>query len=123
MEAGTIIAIVIGAIVLIALIAFISKKGRDRKLETRRHEAHESRRVAKVRGAKADQAQAEADERAARARKEQAVAEEQAATAEKERRFARQHEERAVELDPDDDGKNRNVNGSGSHREERSTRR
>jgi FtsZ-interacting cell division protein ZipA len=121
MEAGTIIAIVIGAIVLIALIAFISKRGRDRKLEMRRHEAHESRREAKVRGAKADRVQAEADERAARARQEAAAAEEQAALADKERRFARQHHERAIELDPDGDAESRN--GNGAHREERSSRR
>ena len=104
MDAGVIVAIVVGAIILIALFALLGKKGRERKLETRRTEAHELRREAQVRQSQADRHKAEADERAARARKEQAIAEEQAAHAEKHSRFARDRHEKAADLDPDSDG-------------------
>ena len=104
MDAGVIVAIVVGAIVLIVLFALIGKKGRERKLETSRTEEHELSREAQVKQSQADRHKAEADERAARARKEQAIAEEQAAHAEKHSRFARDRHEKATDLDPDSDG-------------------
>ena len=104
MDAGTIIAIAVGAILLIALFVFISRKQRTRRTEQRRVEARGHREEARVRGARATRAEAEAEERAARAKREQAIAEEAAATAERERRFARSKERTANELDPDHDG-------------------
>ena len=101
MDVGIIIAIVVGAILLIALFALMGKKGKDKRHEQRRSEAHSHREEARVRNARATKAEAEAEERAARAKREQALAEEQAATAERERRFARSKEEKASELDPD----------------------
>jgi hypothetical protein len=101
MDAGVIVAIVIGAIVLIALFALLGRRQRDKKLEERRVEARGHREEARVRGARATRAEAEAEERAARAKREQALAEEQSATAQRERRFARSKEQRAAELDPD----------------------
>ena len=107
MDAGTIIAIVVAAIVLIALFSLVGKKSRDRRHEQRRVEAHGHREEARVRSARATRAEAEAEERAARAKREQALAEEQAMTAQRERRFARSKEQRAAELDPDGDGRTR----------------
>ena len=101
MDVGTIIAIVIGAIVLIALFSLLGRKQKTKKHEQRRVEARTHREEARVRGARATRAEAEAEERAARAKREQALAEEQSATAERERRFARSKEQKAAELDPD----------------------
>jgi hypothetical protein len=103
MSAGVIIAIVVGVIVLAALLLLLGKKGRERRLETRREQAHEIRHEAQVHGAQAERERAEADERAARARREQAVAQEQAARADKSGRFARERHEEAVRVDPDAD--------------------
>ena len=101
MDVGIIVAIVIGAVVLIALFAMLGRKRSAKRTEQRRVEAHQHREEARVRGARATRAEAEAEERAARAKREQALAEEQAATAERERRFARSKQEKATELDPD----------------------
>jgi hypothetical protein len=101
MDTGVIVAIVIGAIVLIALVAFLAKRGRDSRRDTKRVEAHETRREAQVRGARADKAEAYADERAARAKREQAEAQEAAAVADKERRASRDRHEYADNVDPD----------------------
>ena len=103
MDTGVIIAIVVGALVLIAAIAIASKMARERRLEGKREEAREVRHEAQVRGAQAERQHAEAEEQAARARKEQARAEEQAAEAEKHRRFARERQDEARSLDPDSD--------------------
>jgi hypothetical protein len=103
MDAGVIIAIVVGALVLIAAIAIASKMARERRLEGKRDQAREIRHEAQVRGAQAEHQQAEAQERAARARKEQAAADEQAAEAERHQRFARDRHAEAQDLDPDSD--------------------
>ncbi|HEX8204682.1 MAG TPA: hypothetical protein VF587_01345 [Solirubrobacteraceae bacterium] len=104
MDTGVIVAIVVGAILLIALFAFMSRQAKTKRTEQRRVEARSHREEARVRGARATRAEAEAEERAARAKREQALAEEQAATAQRERRFARSKEQKAAELDPDHDG-------------------
>ena len=39
MDAGAIIAIVIGVLIVLALVMWLSKRGRDRRHETRREEA------------------------------------------------------------------------------------
>ena len=103
MDVGTIIVIAIAALVILAIVAFATKRRRTQKLDQRRVEAHSHREEARVRNARADRAAAEAEERAARAKREQAMAEEQATAAQRERRFATEREERAAELDPDGD--------------------
>jgi hypothetical protein len=103
MDTGVIIAIVVGALVLIALFAIAARRGRERKLETRRSEAAEHRLEAEVRGARADRQEAGAEERAARAKREQALAQEQAARARQERGLAEERHERARDIDPDVD--------------------
>lgn len=131
MSTGAIIAIVIGALILIGLIVLLARKGRERKVEQRRVEAHEHRNEARVRARTADREQAEADEAAARAKKARAQAEEQAAQArrseaEAESKADHAHHERsqadelhgrAVDLDPDaDDSREQNGNGGGGNR-------
>jgi hypothetical protein len=103
MDTGVIIAIVVGALVLIAAIVLASRMARERRLEGKRDQAREVRQEAQIRGAKADRQHAEAEERAARARKEQAIAEEQAAKADEHRRFARDRHVEADKIDPDAD--------------------
>ena len=48
MSTGAIIAIVIGVLILLALLWFLGRKGRERKLEARRGEAREIRREAET---------------------------------------------------------------------------
>ena len=117
MSTGAIVAIVIGALILIALMVFLARKGRERKHESLREEAHEHRTQARVRARTAEREQADADQAAARAKKARAAAEEQAAQArraeteaeakaehaEHERGHAEQLHGRATELDPDAD--------------------
>ena len=79
MDAGVIVAIVIAALIVLALVVLLGRRGRERRLDTRRHEAREIRREAEVGRAQADRTRAEADERAARARREEATAREQGA--------------------------------------------
>ena len=55
MSTGAIIAIVIGVLIVLALLLWLSQRGRAAKLESRRHEAREIRREAEVRSAEADQ--------------------------------------------------------------------
>jgi FtsZ-interacting cell division protein ZipA len=105
MDAGVIVAIVVGALILIALLALIGRRGSERRKDTRRHEAGEIRREAEVGRAQADRTRAEADERAARARREEATAREQGARAEAQQRDARDRHLEAAELDPDVDAK------------------
>jgi FtsZ-interacting cell division protein ZipA len=104
MSTGAIIAIVIGVLILLALIVWVSRRSRTKRLESRRHEAREIRSEAEVRTAEADKMSAEAEERAARARREDAEARAQAARAEEQRREAESHHARAHDLDPDTKG-------------------
>jgi len=46
MDAGVIIAIVVGVLILLALLFLLGRKGRQRKLEANRHQAREIRREA-----------------------------------------------------------------------------
>jgi F0F1-type ATP synthase membrane subunit b/b' len=103
MSTGAIIAIVIGVLILLALLWFLGRKGRERKLETRRHEAREIRREAEVGRAQADKTRAEADAQAAEARRQEALARERSASAEEQRRDARERHIEAAKKDPDAD--------------------
>jgi F0F1-type ATP synthase membrane subunit b/b' len=110
MSTGAIIAIVVGVLILLALLWFLGRKGRERKLETRRHEAREIRREAEVgrtqadkTRAEADKTRAEADAQAAEARRQEALARERSATAEEQHREARERHIEAAEKDPDAD--------------------
>jgi hypothetical protein len=103
MDAGVIVAIIIGALILIALLVWAGSRGRERKLEGRRVEAEEHRLEGEVLGARADRQEAEAEERSARARREQAIADEQAALAQREREAANERHEHARDLHPDID--------------------
>lgn len=104
MDAGAIIAIVIGVLIVLALVMWLSKRSRDRRHETRRHEAREIRREAELRSAEADELGAEAEERAARARREEAQARQEAARAEEHRQEAEVRHAEAHEVDPDTKG-------------------
>jgi membrane protein involved in colicin uptake len=123
MSTGAIVAIVIGALILIGLLVLLARRGRERRFENLRTEAQEHRDQARVRARTAEREQADADEAAARAKKSRAVAEEQAAQARRaeaeaeakaehaqhERGHAEQLHGRAEEIDPDagsDDGSN-----------------
>ena len=115
METGIIVAIVVGALLLIVLAVAMSRAAKNRKLEERRVEAGELREEAQRRGVTAQRHQAEAEERAATAERAEAEAREKAAIANRERaladergfvaeregRIARETHERAAELDPD----------------------
>jgi hypothetical protein len=103
MSTGAIIAIVIAALIVLAIVLMLARRGRERRLETRRGEAREMRRGAEVTRAQADRAHAEADERAARARQEEAAAREQAALAQEQSREAQQRHIEADRHDPDVD--------------------
>jgi F0F1-type ATP synthase membrane subunit b/b' len=103
MDAGVIIAIVIGALLLLALFMLLGRKGRERKLESRRHEAREIRREAELDRAQADKTRAEADAQAAEARRQEALARQRAAEAEEQHRTARDRHLEAASLDPDAD--------------------
>ena len=67
MSTGAVIAIVVAALIVLALLLLLARRGRERRLESRRGEAREIRREAEVSRAQADETRAEADERAARA--------------------------------------------------------
>ena len=103
MDTGVIIAIVVGALILLALLALLAKRGRDRKLESNRQEAREIRRGAEVSRAQADKTQAEADVQAAEARRQEAQSRQRAAEAEEQQREARERHLEAARLDPDVD--------------------
>ncbi len=116
MDAGVIIAIVVGGLILVALLMLLAKRGRDSRHETRRHEARELRREADVRTAEADEMKAEAEERAARARREDAAARQQVAHAQDREQEAEAQHARAHDLDPDAKGDYER----GSHRDRES---
>jgi hypothetical protein len=103
MDTGVIIAIVIAALIVIAVLWLLGRRARERRLDTRREEAHQIRRDAEVSRAQADQTRAEADERAARARREEASAREQGAQAEARQEEARDRHMEAARVDPDVD--------------------
>jgi hypothetical protein len=105
MDIGIIIAIVVVALILLALFAFIGRKGRERKLETRRHEAREIGREAEVHRAKADRTRAEADAQTAEARRQDALARERSAEADEQHRQARDRHIEAASHHPDMDEK------------------
>jgi FtsZ-interacting cell division protein ZipA len=117
MSAGIIVAIVAGALALIAILVLASRMARQRRLDQRREHAGGLREDATARAMKADSLRAAADEQAARARREQAEAAELAAhgrreaassqqrsvEAQRELEAARERRERALEVDPDVD--------------------
>ena len=103
MSTGAIIAIVVGALILLALLWFVLRAGRERRLDTRREEAREIRREAEVGSAQADKSRAEADAQAAEARRQDALARERAATADEQHREARERHIEAADKDPDAD--------------------
>jgi hypothetical protein len=103
MDTGVVIAIVVGALIVLALLWFLGRAGRERKLDKRRGEAHEIRREAEVGRAQADQTRAEADAQAAEARRQDALARERSATADEQHRAARDRHIEAAEKDPDAD--------------------
>ena len=96
METGTLIAIVIAALVLIAVLVLISRAAKNRQLEARRTEAVELRQEAQDRGLTAERHSAVAEEKAAIADQAEAEARQQAAVAKREREEVEQFvEERA----------------------------
>jgi FtsZ-interacting cell division protein ZipA len=103
MSIGVIIAIVVVALIVLAALLLVGRKGREKRLETRRGQAREIRRDAEVSRAQADRTRAEAEESAARARREEAGAREQAATAERRTGEARERHLDAARKDPDAD--------------------
>jgi FtsZ-interacting cell division protein ZipA len=103
MSTGLIIAIVVAALILLALFWFVGRKGRQRRLETRRHEARELGREADLSRAEADRTRAEADTQAAEARRQDALARQRAAEADERHREARERHIEAAKRHPDMD--------------------
>ena len=103
MDTGVIIAIIAAALILLAVLWFVGRKGRERRYETRRHEAREIRREAEVGRAQADKTRAEAEAQAAEAKRQDALARERAASAEEQHREARERHIEAAKKDPDAD--------------------
>lgn len=103
MSTGLIIAIVIAALILLALFWFLGRKGRERRMETRRHEAREIGREAELSRAQADKTRAEAEAQGAEARRQDALARERAAEAEEQHREARERHIEAAKKHPDVD--------------------
>jgi F0F1-type ATP synthase membrane subunit b/b' len=103
MSTGLIIAIVVAALILLALFWFLGRKGRERRLDTRRHQAGEIRREADVSRAHADRTRAEAEAQAAEARRQEALARERGAQAEEQHREARERHIEAAKRHPDMD--------------------
>jgi hypothetical protein len=105
MSTGLIIVIVIAALIVLGLFVVMGRKGRERKLETRRHEAKEIGREAELHRAEADRTRAEADAQAAEARRQEALARERTAEAEEKHRQARDRHIEAAAHHPDMDEK------------------
>jgi F0F1-type ATP synthase membrane subunit b/b' len=103
MSTGLIIAIVIAALILLAVLWFVGRKGRERRLDTRRDQAREIRREAEVGRAQADKTRAEAEAQAAEARRQDALARERSASAEEQHQEARERHIEAAKKDPDAD--------------------
>ena len=102
MSTLAIVVIAIAAVIVIALVASVLRRTRDRKLEDRRQIAAQHRDESTSRQLAADKEAAAADEQAAHARREAAEAEERSRAAERERETARAHGEHAARLDPDE---------------------
>ena len=113
MSTVAVVLIVIGAVIVIALLASALKRTRDQKLDDRRQIAGEQREGAELRQLEADKEAARADEQAARARREAAEAESRSRAAKHEREAARGHAEHAAEIDPDS-GPEGNDQGQGA---------
>lgn len=103
MDTEVIIAIVVGALILLALLWLLGRKGRERRHEVRRGEAREIRREAEVSTAQADKTRAEAEVQAAEAKRQEAQARERAAAADEQHREARERHIEAAKKDPDAD--------------------
>jgi hypothetical protein len=103
MDTGVIIAIVVAALILLALFWFLGRKGRERKHETRRHEAREIAREADLSKAQADKTRAEAEAQSAEARRQDALARERTHEAEEQHREARERHIEAAKKHPDMD--------------------
>jgi hypothetical protein len=103
MDTGVIIAIVVAALILLAVLWFVGRKGRERRHETRRTEAREIRREAEVGGVQADKTRAEAEAQAAEAKRQDALARDRPASADEQRREARDRHIEAAKKDPDAD--------------------
>jgi len=130
MSTGAIIAIVVGAIILVALLAYTAAAMRRHRLEGRREEARGLHRQAQARSiqvegqrasaeehaARSRRAQAEAEEKAAQARRDELVAQERAVEADRGAEAAREHHDRARAVDPDmsDEGHEEAVELDGS---------
>jgi F0F1-type ATP synthase membrane subunit b/b' len=103
MDTGVIIAIVVGALIVLALLWLVGRAGRNRRHETRREEARGIRREAEVGRAQADRTRAEAEAQAAEAKRQDALARERAASAEEQHAEARERHIEAARKDPDAD--------------------
>jgi F0F1-type ATP synthase membrane subunit b/b' len=103
MDTGVIIAIIGAALILLAVLWFAGRKGREHRHETRRTEAREIRREAEVGRAQADKTRAEAEAQAAEAKRQDALSRERAASADEQHREARERHIEAAKKDPDAD--------------------
>src|SRR5437763_4572678 len=117
MSTGAIVAIAVGAVIVLAIILVLGRMARNRRLERRRGQARELRQEASARSQRAEEVRASADEATARAERRQAEADEQTAKARKdsvaaeregehaaeEILAARTRHDRAREIDPDTD--------------------
>ena len=101
MDAAVIIAIAVTVLVLIALVVWGARRRSAAALEQDRYRAAQTRDLARVADAEADQRAAEAAERAARAERERLAAERQQLEAEQQRQDAAALHQRADEIDPD----------------------
>jgi FtsZ-interacting cell division protein ZipA len=101
MDAAVIIAIVATLLVLIGLMVWGARRRSAAVEEQKRYRAAQTRDLAQVAEAEADQRAAEATERAARAERERLVAEQQRLEAEQQRQDAAALHQQADEIDPD----------------------
>jgi FtsZ-interacting cell division protein ZipA len=115
MSMAAIIAIVVGAILLLGLIVVGTRMARQRRLEGRRQKAvglrqqaqhrertaEDARAAADEETARAQRVRAEADEKEAEARRHEIAAQERTGEAEGKTVVAREHHDRAREVDPD----------------------
>jgi uncharacterized membrane protein YhiD involved in acid resistance len=97
MSTGAIVAIAVGAVIVLAIILVLGRVARGRRLERRRGQARELRQEATSRAQRAEQVRATADEATARAERSKAEADEQAAKARRESVEAERESERAAE--------------------------
>jgi F0F1-type ATP synthase membrane subunit b/b' len=114
MSTGAIIAVIVGAVIVLALIWAIARAAGQKRRAAHREEARELRTQARSRSVQAEGARASAEEQAAQARRSEAEAEELAAKARKDRaaaeqqmeaeresQAARNHHDEAREVDPE----------------------